>query len=186
MIFDLLKFIFVKRFYHEYIISKKNATKNQWKNTGQFIFLKTDSTIGTLPPPKDSPFGEWLCFIFQWFFQQIKAYHLKILSLDLKTNFSPSKNIQNESFVGFVSKDAVKQLEEAGAKAEIESFGNMSNFFEIRHCGTMFEWVGVLLLMVQKSCKLTSWGWQFIPLFTRFYTSQVVPSTVSLCEVMKL
>jgi len=41
--------------------------------------------------------------------------------------------------VGFVSKDAVKQLEEAGAKAEIESFGNMSNFFEIRQCGTLFE-----------------------------------------------
>ena len=27
-----------------------------------------------------------------------------------------------------------------------------------------------ILLMVQKSC--TSWGWQFIPLFTRFYASQ--------------
>ena len=28
-------------------------------------------------------------------------------------------------------------------------------------------------LMVQKSGKLTSWGWSFFPCFTRFYTSQV-------------
>ena len=31
-----------------------------------------------------------------------------------------------------------------------------------------------ILLMVPNSGKLTSWGWYFIPLLTRFYTSQVV------------
>ena len=57
-----------------------------------------------------------------------------------KNELLPIQNLSTmRVFVGFVSKDAVKQLEEAGAKAEIESFGNMSNFFEIRHCGTMFE-----------------------------------------------
>ena len=37
-----------------------------------------------------------------------------------------------------------------------------------------------LLLMVQKSGKLTSWGWYFIPVFAGFPTSQVVSRISSI------
>ncbi len=42
--------------------------------------------------------------------------------------------------------------------------------------GLKGESLEILLMLRSKSGGKTSWGWQFIPLFTRFYTSQVVVS----------